>query len=61
MSCASRFSETNRTLNCKRERFKVFEIEPRSNRNDVIINLIIILNINKNIKLVKIEKLTKII
>ena len=29
----------------------------KSNRNDVIINLIIILNINKNIKLVKKEKM----
>ena len=61
MRCASRFSETDRILNRKRERFKVFEIEPESNRDDIIINLIIILNINKNIKLVKIEKLTKII
>ena len=61
MRCASRFSETDRILNRKRERFKVFEIEPGSNRDDIIINLIIILNINKNIKLVKIEKLTKII
>ena len=29
-------------LNRKRERFKVFEIEPGSNRDDFIINLIII-------------------
>ena len=45
----------------KRERFKIFKVEPRSNRDDVIINLIIILNINKYIKLVKIEKLDKIV
>ena len=37
----SRFSDPNRSLNRKRERFKIFEIEPESNRNDVIINLII--------------------
>ena len=29
-------------MNCKRERFKVFEVELRSNRDNVIINLIII-------------------
>ena len=48
-------------MNCKRERFKVFKVEPESNHDDVIINLIIILNINKYIKLVKIEKLAKIV
>ena len=49
-------------MNRKRERFKVFEVEPGSNLDDVIINLIIILNIYKNIKLIKkIEKLTKIV
>ena len=48
----SRFSDLDRSLNRKRERFKVFEVESgsnrgrtrvelRSNRNDVIINLII--------------------
>ena len=37
----ARFSDPDRSLNRKNERFKVFEIEPRSNRNDVIINLII--------------------
>ena len=40
-------------MNRKRKRFKVFEVEPESNRDDVIINLIIILNIYKNIKLIK--------
>ena len=33
-----------------------YKVEPGLNRDDVIINLIIILNINKYIKLVKIEK-----
>ena len=57
----TRFSDPNRSLNRKRERFKGFEVEPRSNSDDVIINLIIILNIYKNIKLIKkLEKLTKI-
>ena len=57
-----RFSDSDRSLNRKKKRFKVFEVEPRSNRDDVIINLIIILNIYKNIKLIKkIEKLTKIV
>ena len=37
------------------------EVESRSNRDDVIINLIIIHNINKYIKLIKIEKLPKIV
>ena len=46
-------------MNPKIERFKVFEIGPRSNRDNIVINLIIILNINKYIKLVKIEKLHK--
>ena len=42
--------------------FKVFEVEMGSNCDDFIINLIIILNIYKNIKLIKkIEKLTKIV
>ena len=41
--------------------FKVFEVELRSNHNDVIIKIIFILNINKYIKLVKIENLTKIV
>ena len=35
------FSNSNHSLNCKRERFKVFEVEPRSNHDDIIINLII--------------------
>ena len=49
-------------MNRKRERFKGFEVESGSNRDDVIINLIIILNIYINIKLIKkIEKLTKIV
>jgi len=37
----SRFSDPNHSLNRKRERFKVFEVEPGSNRDDIIINLII--------------------
>ena len=42
--------------------FKVFEVKMGSNCDDFIINLIIILNIYKNIKLIKkIEKLTKIV
>ena len=44
-------------MNRKRERFRVFEVELRSNRDDVIINLIIILNIYKNIKLIKNRKI----
>ena len=36
-----RFSDPDRSLNRKNKRFKVFEVEPRSNRDDVIINLII--------------------
>ena len=54
---SSRFPDSDRSLNRKRERFKVFEIEPRSNHDDVIINLIIILNIYINIKLVKNRKI----
>ena len=50
---SSWFSDPDRSLNRKRERFRVFEVELRSNRDDVIINLIIILNIYKNIKLIK--------
>ena len=50
------FLDPNHSLNRKNERFKVFEIKPRSNRDDVIINLIIILNINKYINLVQINK-----
>ena len=37
----SRFLDPDHLLNRKRERFKVFEVEPRSNRDVVIINLII--------------------
>jgi len=36
----SRFSDSDHSLNRKREKFKIFEIEPESNRDDVIINLI---------------------
>ena len=43
-------------MNGKMEKFKVFELGLRLNRDDVIINLIIILNINKYIKLVQITK-----
>ena len=48
-----RFLDPDRSLNRKRERFKVFEVKSGSNRDDIIINLIIILNIYKNIKLIK--------
>ena len=44
-------------MNRKKERFKVFEVELGSNRDDIIINLIIILNIYKNIKLIKNRKI----
>ena len=37
----SRLLDPDRSLNRKRERFKVFEVELTSNRDDVIINLII--------------------
>ena len=37
----TRFSDPDRSLNGKNERFKVFKVKPRSNRDDVIINLII--------------------
>ena len=37
----ARFSDPDRSLNRKKKRFKVFEVETRSNRDDVIINLII--------------------
>ena len=33
-----KFSDLDRSLNHKRERFKVFEVESRSNHDDVIIN-----------------------
>ena len=56
-SLSSWFSDPDRSLNRKRERFRVFEVELRSNRDDVIINLIIILNIYKNIKLIKNRKI----
>ena len=51
------FENSNRLLNHKRKRFKVFEVKSRSNHDDVIINLIIILNIYKNVKLVKNRKI----
>ena len=44
-------------MNRKRERFKVFEVELRLNRGNIIIILIIILNIYKNIKLIKNRKI----
>ena len=34
--------DTDRSLNRKRKRFKVFEVKPKSNHDDVIINLITI-------------------
>ena len=37
----TRFSNLDSSLNRKREMFKVFEVESGSNRDDVIINLII--------------------
>ena len=42
----------DRSKNQKRKRFKVFKIGPRSNCDDIIINLIVILNIDKYNKLV---------
>ena len=54
------FSDLDHSLNRKGKRFKVFEVEPGLNRDDVIINLIIILNINKYINLVQ-KKFTKIV
>ena len=48
-------------MNHKKERFKVFKVESRSNRDDVIIKLLIILNINKFIKLLQIEYFIKIV
>ena len=56
-SLSSWFSDPDRSLNRKREMFRVFEVELRLNRDDVIINLIIILNIYKNIKLIKNRKI----
>ena len=41
MRFLTRFSDPDRSLNRKRERLKVFEVEPGSNRDDIIINLII--------------------
>ena len=32
----ARFSDSDRSLNHKRERFKVFEVEPRSNRDRTV-------------------------
>ena len=49
------FSDLDHSLNRKKKSFKILEVELKSNRDDVIINLIIILNI-KNIKLIKIKK-----
>ena len=49
----ARFSDPDRSLSHKKETFKGFEVELVSNRDNVIINLIIILNIYKNIKLIK--------
>ena len=57
----TRFSDLDRSLNCKRERFKVFKVKPKSNCDDVIINLIIILNINKYIKLLQKKYFIKIV
>ena len=36
------FSDPDHSMNRKRKRFKVFKVGSRSNRDDVIINLIII-------------------
>ena len=57
----TRFLDLDRSLNCKRERFKVFKVKPKSNRDDVIINLIIISNINKYIKLFAKKNFIKIV
>ena len=59
--CHTFFPFLNHSKNRKREIFKIFKVGPKSNHNNVIINIIIILNINKYVKLVKIEILTKII
>ena len=40
------------------ERFKVFEVEPGSNCDDIIINLIINYSLNIDIKFIKLAKLT---
>ena len=42
VNICTRFSDPDRSLNRKRERFKGFEVEPKSNYDDIIINLIII-------------------
>ena len=36
------FGNPDRSINRKRKMFKIFEVESKSNRDDVIINLIII-------------------
>ena len=38
MPSKARFPDPDRSLNRKMKKFKVFEVEPRSNRDDVIIN-----------------------
>ena len=40
--CDSMISDLDHSKNRKRERFKVFKVEPRSNRDNVKINLILI-------------------
>ena len=51
-----RFLDSDRLLNHKRERFKVFEVESGSNHDDVIINS----SLNIDIKFIKLAKLTNI-
>ena len=36
LQCAARFSDPDRSLNRKRERFKGFEVGPRSNRGRTV-------------------------
>ena len=49
------FRNPDYSMNHKRKRFKIFEIRPRLNYDDIIINLIIILNINKYIRAIQID------
>ena len=51
----SYFSNPDRLKNRKKKKFKIFKVKPRSNYDDVIINIIIILNINKLINLIKLK------
>ena len=61
LNSQSWFSDLDHSKNRKKEIFKIFKVGPKLNCDKVIINIIIILNINIYVKLVKIENLTKII